>query len=143
MRFKYGARFIFNPLLMLLFPRHEEAVEVDAGGEKMAFKLKGKSVHHSASFGVLAATPSVHRCLARIAESSFIWCHLLLPLAVYNMLEVLQCVDPQQLAVATVSYPRPIQVQVSDYGQLCGSDAHSLWTVLCILGRSEKRTLDA
>ena len=37
-------------------------------------------------------------------------------------------------AVATVNYPRPILVQVSDYGQLCGSDAHSLWTVLCILG---------
>ena len=47
-------RFIFNPLLLLLFPRHEQPLVCESGSERMAFKLKGKSVHHSASFGVLA-----------------------------------------------------------------------------------------
>ena len=48
------------------------------------------------------------RCLARISESSLIWCHLLLPLAAYNMLEVLQCVDPEAKATRSRCYMRSI-----------------------------------
>eukprot|EP00435_Cladocopium_sp_Y103_P053297 s2689_g17.t1 len=131
--------FIFGPLLLVVCPPNdgqEEETQDDHStvDHHISFKKKGKSVHHSASLGLLAGSPSITRCLSRVAESSLIWCHLLLPMAIYNLLDVLRCVDPLDEAAGVVDYPRPIQVQVDDFGVECGQGDHSLWTILAIAG---------
>lgn len=131
--------FIFGPLLLVVCPPNDgqdEETDDDHStvGRHISFKRKGKSVHHSASLGLLSRSPSIVRCLSRVAESGLIWCHLLLPMAIYNLLDVLRCVDPQEEAVGVVDYPRPIQVKVDDFGVECGQGDHSLWTILAIAG---------
>lgn len=63
-----------------------------------------------------------------------IWCHLLLPMSVFNMLGAVLCLDPQVAAVTVVDYPQPVNVLLSDLGLPCDDPSHQPWLILAVVG---------
>ena len=73
-----------------------------------------------------AASISVRKCEMLPDAEYHIHCQLavlprLLPMAIYNLLDVLRCVDPLEEAVGVVDYPRPVRKPSGGWGKAMSS----------------------
>jgi len=134
--------FILAPLLLQSCSREDSQdpsmlEELGASPDQRIHHTTGRSVHHTHSLEFhrsSRATPTLRRLLAKLSEASMIWCHLLLPMSVYNMLGAVLCLDPQVAAVTVVDYPRRVNVLLSDFGLTCDDSSHRPWLILAVVG---------
>lgn len=138
----FAWEFILAPLLFQSCSREdspdmsEEEQLGELHGQRVS-QTTGRSVHHTHSIEFHRASrarPSLRRLLAKFSEASMIWCHLLLPMSVFNMLGAVLCLDPQVAAVTVVDYPQPVNVLLSDLGLPCDDPSHQPWLILAVVG---------